>query len=214
MKIKSKIITGFVAEFENKFGKYLKKPKKMDGAVCASYLRLFEGRMKFSDWDLQCFIRKNVTVKIIEEMKSFVRSFEHFESIGEFVTGSKKYLHIGQHLHKTTHIQFMGFMPKEKFAPFMDFTIFDVENKLVRKLYQPQFDDEFLVWAILTAWRKLKNGNREGFNSYNHIVSLYVLPHFSKKNQKEIDKNPQRFFKEFLKGKGYDQVAKFLAFVH
>jgi hypothetical protein len=212
MTIKSKTIAKFIEEFEAKFGEDLHKTVPIDdGGLYTTYFRIYTGKKKYSDWDIHCFAEEDADLKIIKQMKAFVESFPGFSHVGNFITNSKKH-QIVQSLKRMHWVQLMGYMPKEKIAPFVDFSIFNIKQKsFIKKLYKPGYNKDFLAWSIITAWRKLKNQRYIGENSFNLLFALYILPHFSKKEDlKSLFRETEKFFETWLIKHDYKSVAVFL----
>jgi hypothetical protein len=104
----------------------------------------------------------------------------------------------------------MAIMKDESHAPFFDLSIRNVEDNHVKLLFQKSFNDEFISWAMLTAWRKIKNNNLIRKDSFVWITVFLLLPYFrDRKDKKAILSKPEKFFATKLSGR-YKRTVDFL----
>jgi len=202
MNINNKTVRKFIGEFENLFGRYLKPHE--EGPNRTKYFEIGQGeRKKYSDWDLECSLVDGVPLEKVQEMLKFIACYDGFDDIGHVITDAEEFANSKvPHVSRATSIQMMAIMKNETDAPFFDIKIQSVKNSDVRELFQKSFNGEFLAWAMLTAWRKIKNGKRYGgINSCAYICDRFLLPYYSDENdQNAIRSEPEKFFTNKLKG--------------
>jgi hypothetical protein len=210
MDIQSKTIEAFVEKFEELFGKYLEPLQ--ENASHTEYFKIRPAKQKYSDWDLKCFLAKGVKVEDVEQMLKFIEAHPAFDCVGHFITDAEEFANNGSHISRAKSIQAMAIMKTESHAPFVDISIRNVENSYVKRLFQQSFNEEFISWAMLTSWRKIKNEHFIGVNSFVWITAIYLLPHFSSKNDhREILSKPEAFFQRKLTDDKYKRAITFLS---
>src|SRR6185436_8206671 len=123
MQIKSQTLKSFIEDFEKSFDLHLKPSKKLKNTISTKHLDIYPGMHKFSDWDLKCYIKDKTAMDVLESIISFIKSYNNFDCVGNFVTDSDRFTEPGQSINQPKTIQMMGFMIGEKHAPFFDFSI-------------------------------------------------------------------------------------------
>lgn len=207
MNVESKTIREFIETFEKLFGTYL-QPIYIPGHT--THFKIYRGKKKYSDWDLRCELVNHVEYNVVQQMVKFIESYAAFDDVGHFMTDAEEFANTGSHISSAKLIQIMAIMKNESHAPFFDLDIRNVDNSYVKSFFEKSFNDEFISWAMLTAWRKLKNDNVIGRNSFVWITGFYLLPYYSdKKDKKAILSEPQKFFASKLSGR-YERAVKFL----
>jgi hypothetical protein len=210
MNIQSTTIVAFIERFEELYGKYLQPQTK--SASHTEYFKIHPGKQKYSDWDLKCVLAEDVKFDEVQQMLKFIESYTAFDSVGHFMTDAEEFANNGSHISGAKLIQVMAIMKDESHAPFVDISIRNVKNSYVKRLFKESFNEEFISWAMLTSWRKIKNNHLIGVNSFVWITVIYLLPHYSRKiDQKAILSKPQVFFRHKLTDDKYKRVLKFLS---
>jgi len=208
MRIESRAIREFIETFERLFGSYLQPCKK--GPSDTKYFNIIPAKKKYSDWDLKCFLLDEVEFDQVEQMLRFVESYPAFCDIGHFMTDSEAYVQRGTHISNGKLIQLMAVIKNESHAPFFDLSIRKVKNSYVKRLFHKSFNEEFISWAMLTAWRKIKN-DHFGENGFIPIMAVYLLPHFTDDEDRyAILIEPQEFFASKLGSGKYKNAVAFL----
>jgi hypothetical protein len=209
MQIESRTIGEFVETFERLFGSYLQPCE--ESASDTKYFKIRPGRKKYSDWDLKCFLLDEVKLDQVQQMLRFVESYPAFDAIGHFMTDADAFVDRGSHTSTGKLIQIMAIMKNESYAPFLDLSIRKVKNSYVKGLFQKPFNEEFISWAMLTAWRKIKNGNFIGVNSFIWITVIYLLPYYcDEDDRRALLRKPQKFFASKLGSATYKKAVAFL----
>lgn len=211
MTMGPKPIRKFIESFEESFGECLQPWTKSKGHIYTRYFKIHPGKKKYSDWDLICVLKDNIQFDKVRQILRFIESYKAFDSIGHFMTNTKESAGIGSHIAQSELIQVMGMIKNQQYAPFFDISIYNVKNRHVRRLFRQSFNKEFLSWSMLTAWRKIKNKNFIGVNSFVWINSIYILPYYSaKKDLRAILSTPEHFFKSKLREARYKAAVRFL----
>lgn len=208
MEIESTTIREFIETFERLFGSYL-QPCEEDPCD-TKYFKIIPAKKKYSDWDLKCFLLDHVEFEQVEQMVRFVESYPAFDDIGHFMTDAEEYAERGTHTSNGKLIQIMAFIKNEPFAPFFDLSIRKVKNSYVKRLFHKSYNEEFVSWAMLTAWRKVKN-DHYGENGFLPVTVVYLMPHFTDDNdRRDILLKPQEFFASKLGSGKYKNAVAFL----
>ena len=208
MQIESRTIREFIETFERLFGSYLQPCE--EGPSDTKYFQIIPATKKYSDWDLKCFLLDHVEFDQVQQMVRFVESYPAFVDIGHFMTDAEAFVKRGTHTSNGKLIQIMAIIKNESFAPFFDLSIRKVKNSYVKRLFHKSFNEEFISWSMLTAWRKIKNGNF-GENGFMAITLVYVLPHYTDEaDRRAILIKPQEFFASKLGSSKYKNAVAFL----
>lgn len=208
MQIESRAIEEFIETFERLFGSHLQPCK--EGPSDTKYFRIIPAQKKYSDWDLKCFLLDQVEFDQVEQMVRFVESYPAFDDIGHFMTDAEEFAERGTHTSNGKLIQMMAIIKNESFAPFFDLSIRNVKNSYVKRLFHKSFNEEFISWAMLTAWRKIKN-EHFGENGFWPITIVYLLPHYTHEDDRRgILVEPQEFFASKLGSGKYKNAVAFL----
>ena len=213
-KIYNKTIDKFIVEFENRFRNYLQPTinvKGLDNKKPPQYTAnfvVFEGKEKYSDWDIHCRADSRITLEVLKSMDEMIRSFQNFSHPGLILTPFPEHSLIKYHYIGTkTVLHFMAYLNKENHAPFIDIHVEYVPNNLLQEAYSVISGQDFINWIILTYWRKyLNNINDEALPG---LMEYFILPHFLEKREVIIT-NPLKFFKEYLSRQGYVRALNFL----
>jgi hypothetical protein len=207
MNVESKTIREFIETFEKLFGTYL---RHTNGPRHTNFFEIRPGSKKYSDWDLRCFLVDEVEFGQVLQMVKFIESYAAFDDLGHFMTDAEEFADTGWHIARPKVIQIMAIVKDESHAPFFDLSIRNVKDSYVKRLFQKSFNDEFISWAMLTAWRKIRNNNLIGRDSFAWITGFLLLPYFrDKKDKKAILSKPQEFFASKLRGR-YKRAVDFL----
>jgi hypothetical protein len=203
-------IEKFVKEFENKFKNLLLTPPKGEPILYTSFFKIYNDKPKnkYSDWDIKTWARtEEISFEDIKQFDEFIRAYSGFSDVGLFMAFSDSYFPIFQHVAHSSWLQFMGFMPNEPTAPFLDLWIAGIfrEEDLVR-IYKNKNENEMLKWAAITAWRKIKNQDIDGARQ---IFRIYLNPKFPNKEDLFIS-NPALFVNQNIPLETTEELIKFL----
>jgi len=200
-------VSEFIEFFENRFGAILGRTRtKRKNVIRILHFEMFAPKKRYSDWDLECRLKPGAaTIRNVKAIDRFVTRFSGFAYAKRFLTFSKKNRHLWQHIDRIKWLQFMAFMPEEKSAPFFDLHINGVGRRVLKGAYGKKRNPQFLEWAMLTSWRKLKNNDRKWAKI---LIRRYVLPSVPGRLHKKALADPARFFGSRLKK--YELARKFL----
>ncbi|MBI2285606.1 hypothetical protein HYU82_02180 [Candidatus Saccharibacteria bacterium] len=203
-------ISKFIQEFEKRHGHLLLNPPQIDNPILQTkFFRIYNDKekQKYSDWDLECWLKPDVLEADVKQIEEFVRSLKGFSDVGHLLTFSEKYRswHF-QHAATTPGLVLMGFMVNEPFAPFLDFHAFFSNTQIIERLYTGKDDNEIESWLIITAWRKLLNGDLMGALGF---VGQYIAPIFPDEVEK-IRSDLISCFKMQFSNKRYRKPVDFL----
>jgi len=201
-------VKDFVESFEKEFSPILAEltPVSLE-AEYTGHFEVFKARKKYSDWDLRCCLRPEmVNAENLKRMGKFIRSYKDFSDVGVFLSFSKEHEGLVQHIDSATWLQFMAFMPKEKFGPFFDVHIEGVNSDVLREAFNKKDSDELLKWAMINYWRKIKNGDEEDANG---MLRGFILKSF-REQRATIEADPISFIKSKLVEDNCERLVKFL----
>lgn len=203
----NKTIEKFELEFNTEF-KNVFEPLQKIGTTKIIQSKDTVQKLKYSDWDIEgTFKPKAITKRNLLKIDMFLRTFKGFTNVGLFLAMGNAYRgKILQAIDDIQIVQYMAYMPDEPFAPFFDINLIgQIPNEIIRTIAN-QTDDEFLRWATITAWRKIKN------RRYPKAISVYrtyLAPMFPADEEKFVS-DPYAFYALHFPDKKYDSVVTFL----
>ena len=210
--LKNKTVAQFISDFEKQFGSYLVSPpavfKKVINKQPVVYTKHFgicRGETAISDWDLRCHADPaKIDKQIVKQIEKYVLNYPGFAYAKVFLYRSSKMKEPAQHISKWSNLQIMAFLEDEKYAPFIDFNLYGIGNRLVRKIYSQHDERATLDWALITVWRKLINTSRQ----YLILSATYVFPLLTARQAHLFLNDPEFFFQKTLARK-YKNIIKF-----
>ena len=149
-------VSDFVTKFEEKFrGFLLDSSGHKKGIKITQYFRYdSDPNGAYSDWDLRCWLNlEAMSRNNMKQIDTFVRKFKGLSDVGLF---SRPTLKIENGL------QYMGYAPDESYAPFLDIHLRGPVDADIWSAVYNGTNEEHKRWALLTAWRKLKNSDEPG----------------------------------------------------
>ena len=216
-EISNNAVRKFINKFENKFCQFLAYPdsKKISQdrkVVTGNHSVILPGTTKFSDWDIYFFIdEKKINLSILKEINLFIKTFSGFDLVRDFTTNEKYHSESYQRFSNLHFIQYMAFIPRESFAPFVDIHLVGINKKMMKDFYKPNLEKlgkGYLSWAILSHWRKLIKGDNNGSPSF---LRYSILPAFSIEEQEKIKNKPKKFFEKYFDAQPeFKEVISFL----
>ncbi len=191
-----------IENFEKEFGGNLSSPTTVLPATT-----------KYSDWDIYINLNpEKANISLLQKIDEFVKSFSDFDLVRDFATDAEYHSKAYQRTSNLKHIQYMAFLPKESFAPFVDIHIDGVGKNLMGEFYNSKkgnLSQGYLDWAILTYWRKIMRGEGDKLSEW---VERSILPAFDEEDKDQIRANPKDFFKNYFKNRPeFDQASGFLS---
>lgn len=140
----------FIKDFEDKFRNFLvdSSANKTKKPITNHFRYYGDPSNKYSDWDLYCWIDPKVSKANLSQIDKYVRNLGW--DIGLFSCPAKAN-------DVLDGLQYMGFMPEETYAPFIDLHL--KIHPLLPDLWSTVFfgdTAEHKKWALLTSWRKLR----------------------------------------------------------
>ena len=201
-------VKGFIEGFEKEFSPILAELTPVSSeAEYTRHFEVFKARKKYYDWDLRCRLRPEaMNTENLKRTDKFIRSFKDFSDVGVFLSFSEEHKGLVQHVDSATWLQFMTFMPKEKFGPFLDIHIEGVNKEVLSQVFKPAVSEELLKWAMINYWRKIKNGNEKDANG---MLRGFILKSF-REQRATIEANPISFIKSKLTKGGCKKPVEFL----
>ncbi len=143
----------FMSEFEENFKDILLDASHhKKGTPLTKYFRLCsEPKGRYSDFDLRCWLNlEAISRDNVRQIGVFIRKFKNFSDVGLF---SRPTLKIENGL------QYMVYTPDESYAPFLDIHLRGPLDADLWSAVYSGMDEEHKRWALITAWRKLKNSD-------------------------------------------------------
>src|SRR5450432_1531656 len=155
-------IMAFVKEFENEFGRCLEdvlQETTEDGKIVRTTRKfnvignLAIGNIKYSDWDLHCRLVELTDTSSVLKIINFLKGYKFYIHPAIIVTCDVRHNHLDHHVENCNQLQIMSFFPNEISSPFMDLTISNVSNSIIRELQVEYSNSDFNNWFIITTWR-------------------------------------------------------------
>jgi hypothetical protein len=182
-------IDDFVLEFEEEFHSLLRIPDFSKRKKFSKYFRHDKESPThtLSDWDLLCWLDlEAISRNEMRRIDGFIRASKGLSDVGLF---SRPTLKIENGL------QYMGYTPKQSFAPFLDLHLRGpIDADLWSAIYTGK-EEEHQIWAMLTGWRKVKKGDTDtkygARTTYKGHINRY-WPDL----EDEFIKDPEAFFRE------------------
>lgn len=204
----------FIQKFEERFSKYLIEPNTerfaqpdLDRMIVRHRHVTLPAESRASDWDVYCWANPDVlTVDVLKEMRAFYMAAPQFELMRDYATShpahveARAFQSTGEKLY---HVQFMGTMVGETYAPFVDMHVLNVPAGILHEFYKEICDDAvsqgYLDWSVLTIWRKtLKSGE---FRTDTTIYQRSVVPALAADHAELIAADPFAFFDAYFSGR-------------
>ena len=103
----------FIENFEKEFGEFL-----------SSLSTVLPATTKYSDWDIYINLNpEKADISLLQKIDEFIKFFPDFDLVRDFATDAEYHSKAYQRNSNLKHIQYMAFLPKESFAPFVDIHI-------------------------------------------------------------------------------------------
>jgi hypothetical protein len=150
--LSNRAVERFVSEFEESFVRILRVPPSKRASHSDYFVLWSEPPQSLvSDWDIACWLDiKAMTPADLRSLDGFVRSHPVLSLAGLFTVPAQD---------RENGLQYMAYTPGGLEAPFLDLHL---RGPFPKALWSAVYDaptDEHLLWATLTAWRKLAAGD-------------------------------------------------------